>query len=174
MKKQNWNLIVFILSFSLALLFSFLTNKLSYNASNLIMILLILLVIAIGIIFDMIGVAVLTAKESTFHAMSSKKIKGAKIATKLIRNNVRVASFCNDIIGDICGIVSGSAGAIIATSLSANFGFNSFITVLVVTGFISALTIGGKAFGKSIAVNKSNYILYEFAKVVTDLSFRKK
>ena len=48
MKKQNWNLIVFILSFSLALLFSFLTNKLSNNASNLIMILLILLVIAIG------------------------------------------------------------------------------------------------------------------------------
>ena len=133
MKKKNWNLIVFILSFSLALVFSFLTNKLSNNASNLIMITLILLVIAIGIIFDMIGVAVLTAKESTFHAMSSKKIKGAKKATKLIRNNVRVASFCNDIIGDVCGIVSGGLGAVLAISMS------KYIDVTLATIITSAI-----------------------------------
>ena len=32
MKKQNWNLLVFILSFALAVIFSFLTNILSNNS----------------------------------------------------------------------------------------------------------------------------------------------
>ena len=158
MKKQNWNLIVFILSFSLALLFSFLTNKLSNNASNLIMILLILLVIAIGIIFDMIGVAVLTAKESTFHAMSSKKIKGAKIATKLIRNNVRVASFCNDIIGDICGIVSGGS--------MSNY-IDITIATIITSAIISALTVTGKAIFKTVAVKKADNILFMASKLLS-------
>ena len=164
MKKQNWNLIVFILSFSLALVFSFLTNKLSNNASNLIMITLILLVIAIGIIFDMIGVAVLTAKESTFHAMSSKKIKGAKKATKLIRNNVRVASFCNDIIGDVCGIVSGGLGAVLAISMSKYIDVT--IATIITSAIISALTVTGKAIFKTVAVKKADNILFMASKLL--------
>lgn len=165
MKKQNWNLIVFILSFSLALIFSFLTNKLSYNASNIIMILLILLVIAIGIIFDMIGVAVLTAKESTFHAMSSKKIKGAKKATKLIKNNVKVASFCNDIIGDVCGIVSGGLGAVLAISMSKYIDVT--LATIITSAIISALTVTGKAIFKTVAVKKADNILFLFAKLLS-------
>ena len=165
MKKQNWNLIVFILSFSLALLFSFLTNKLSNNAGNLIMILLILLVIAIGIIFDMIGVAVLTAKESTFHAMSSKRIKGAKRATKLIRNNVRVASFCNDIIGDVCGIVSGGLGAVLAISMSKHIDVT--LSTIITSAIISALTVTGKAIFKTVAVKKADNILFMASKLLS-------
>lgn len=165
MKKQNWNLIVFILSFSLALVFSFLTNKLSNNASNIIMILLILLVIAIGIIFDMIGVAVLTAKESTFHAMSSKKIKGAKKATKLIKNNVRVASFCNDIIGDVCGIVSGGLGAVLAISMSKYIDVT--LATIITSAIISALTVTGKAIFKTVAVKKADKILFISAKILS-------
>lgn len=165
MKKQNWNLIVFILSFSLALVFSFLTNKLSNNASNIIMILLILLVVAIGIIFDMIGVAVLTAKESTFHAMSSKKIKGAKKATKLIKNNVRVASFCNDIIGDVCGIVSGGLGAVLAISMSKYIDVT--LATIITSAIISALTVTGKAIFKTVAVKKADKILFISAKILS-------
>ena len=165
MKKRNWNLIVFILSFSLALLFSFLTNKLSNNAGNLIMILLILLVIAIGIIFDMIGVAVLTAKESTFHAMSSKRIKGAKRATKLIRNNVRVASFCNDIIGDVCGIVSGGLGAVLAISMSKYIDVT--LATIITSAIISALTVTGKAIFKTVAVKKADNILFMASKLLS-------
>lgn len=165
MKKQNWNLIVFILSFSLALVFSFLTNKLSNNASNIIMILLILLVIAIGIIFDMIGVAVLTAKESTFHAMSSKKIKGAKKATKLIKNNVKVASFCNDIIGDVCGIVSGGLGAVLAISMSKYIDVT--LATIITSAIISALTVTGKAIFKTVAVKRADKILFISAKILS-------
>ena len=168
MKKQNWNLLVFILSFTLAVIFSFLTNILSNNSSDIFIILIILIVIMIGIIFDMIGVAVLTAKESTFHAMSSKKIKGAKKATKLIKNNVKVASFCNDIVGDVCGIVSGGLGAVLAISISDYLGIT--LATIIVSAIISSLTVTGKAIFKNVAVNKADNILFIFSKILSIFS----
>lgn len=168
MKKQNWNLLVFILSFTLAIIFSFLTNILSNNSSDIFIILIILIVIMIGIIFDMIGVAVLTAKESTFHAMSSKKIKGAKKATKLIKNNVKVASFCNDIVGDVCGIVSGGLGAVLAISISDYLGIT--LATIIVSAIISSLTVTGKAIFKNVAVKKADDILFIFSKILSIFS----
>lgn len=168
MKKQNWNLLVFILSFALAIIFSFLTNILSNNSSDIFIILIILIVIMIGIIFDMIGVAVLTAKESTFHAMSSKKIKGAKKATKLIKNNVKVASFCNDIVGDVCGIVSGGLGAVLAISISDYLGIT--LATVIVSAIISSLTVTGKAIFKNVAVKKADNILFIFSKILSIFS----
>lgn len=168
MKKQNWNLLVFILSFTLAIIFSFLTNILSNNSSDIFIILIILIVIMIGIIFDMIGVAVLTAKESTFHAMSSKKIKGAKKATKLIKNNVKVASFCNDIVGDVCGIVSGGLGAVLAISISDYLGIT--LATVIVSAIISSLTVTGKAIFKNVAVKKADNILFIFSKILSIFS----
>ena len=43
------------------------------------------------------------------------------------------------------------------------------LTILraAITAIIAALTIGGKAMGKGLAVNKSNIILYNFSKVVS-------
>ena len=115
----------------------------------------------------MIGVAVTSADEKPFHSMSARKVKGANIAVMFKKNADKVSSFCNDVIGDICGIISGSAGVIIATFLANTFEINIFIVTLLVTAIIAALTIGGKALGKSIAINKSNYILYEFSKLVS-------
>ena len=90
MKKNNWVYKVFLWTFILSTIFSFSTNYLSSHASIVVMILIILLVIAIGIIFDMIGASSLTSKESTFHSMNAKKIKGAKETIKLIKNNVKI------------------------------------------------------------------------------------
>ena len=42
------------------------------------------------------------------------------------------------------------------------------MTGLLVTATISSLTIGGKAIGKSFAINKSDIILYEFSKFVNN------
>ena len=92
MKKNNWVYKVFLWTFILSTIFSFSTNYLSSHASIVVMILIILLVIAIGIIFDMIGASSLTSKESTFHSMNAKKIKGAKETIKLIKNNVKISS----------------------------------------------------------------------------------
>ena len=118
-------------------------------------------------IIDIIGVAVTSADEKIFHSMSARKVKGAKLAVKFKKNADKLSSFCNDVIGDVCGIISGSAGAIIAATLSVKFSLSAFLVSLIVTASIAALTIGGKAMGKSIAINKSNIILYRFAKFIS-------
>lgn len=103
--KDKWIIQVFIISFILSAIFSGLSSLLS-DINVIVLIVIILIVIGIGILFDMIGVAALTAKEAPFHAMSSKKIKEATACINLLKNNTKVSSICNDIVGDICGIVS--------------------------------------------------------------------
>ena len=88
-------------------------------------------------------------------------------AVKLKKNADKVSSFCCDVIGDICGVISGAAGVTISALLVSKYHFNLLFVSLVVTAFISSLTIGGKAIGKNIAINKSNIILYEFAKFIS-------
>ena len=163
--KQNikWILLITSLTFVISIIFSYLSETILKKSNIVIELLVLLTVILIGIIFDMIGVAVTTCAEHPFHAMASRKIKGAKTAIKLIKNKDKVSSFCNDVIGDICGIVSGTAGVIIATSIAKD----SIICSLLVTATISSLTIGGKALGKKVAVNKSESITKIVSKILS-------
>ena len=110
MKKDNWILIVFILTFILSFIFACLST-LASDMNVLLLGIVLILFILIGIIFDMIGVAVLSCDEATFHAKASRKITGARECIKLIKNANRTSSICNDVIGDICGIVSGTITA---------------------------------------------------------------
>ena len=163
--KQNikWILLITSLTFVISMIFSYLSETILKKSNIVIELLVLLIVILIGIIFDMIGVAITTCAEHPFHAMASRKIKGAKTAIKLIKNKDKVSSFCNDVIGDICGIVSGTAGVIIATSIAKD----SIICSLLITATISSLTIGGKALGKKVAVNKSENITKIVSKVLS-------
>ena len=102
--KDKWIIQVFIISFILSAIFSGLSSLLS-DINVIALVVIILIVIGIGILFDMIGVAALTAEEAPFHAMNSKKIKEATACINLLKNNTKVSSICNDIVGDICGIV---------------------------------------------------------------------
>ena len=115
----------------------------------------------------MIGVAVTTADEAVFNSMASKKKKGAKTAIWLKKNADKVSSFCNDVIGDISGIISGSTGAVIAINISKNFNINQLLTTIIVMSIISAITIGGKALEKTYAMNNGNKIIYKFACVIS-------
>lgn len=136
---------------------------------NLIMAFIILgAFIAIGIIFDIIGVAVTSANEIPFHSLSSQKVRGAKEAVRLIRNADKVGSFCNDVIGDIAGIISGSATTAIVTMLIliGDFG-GEFFTGIIMTAIVAALTIGGKAMGKRVAIDKSNDIVFTVGKIIS-------
>lgn len=163
----KWIVQIMVISFAISLVFSFASEMTLPNVHVLVGVLVVILFIILGLLFDMIGVAVTSADEKPFHSMNSRKVKGADIAVKFKKNADKVSSFCNDVIGDICGIVSGSAGAMIALSLSETLNIDKFIISLFVTAFIAALTIGGKAMGKSFAINKSNLILYEFAKFIS-------
>ena len=99
--------------------------------------------------------------------MSSKKIKGAKTAVSFKKNADKVSSFCNDVIGDICGIISGSAGVTITSAISKTYNLDIFWVGLVITAIIASLTIGGKAIFKSIAMKNSNKIVYITAKIMS-------
>lgn len=165
--KTKWILTVFILSFILSVIFSGISTAMTENFHTIILVLVILLVIGIGILFDMIGVAVLTCKESNLHAKAAKKMKGAKAAISLIKNSTKVSSVCNDVIGDICGIVSGSLGAALTLDIVGVFNASSVIITMIVTATISSLTVGFKAIFKDIAEKNSDAIVYTSGKILS-------
>lgn len=174
-KKKNsvdyyWVIKIGIIAFAISVLFSFISETAIPNVNIVIGIALALIFILLGIVFDMIGVAVAAADEAEFHSMASQKVKGAKMAVRLKKNAEKVSSFCNDVVGDICGIISGATGAVITIKLVEIFKGNSlFITVLIM-GIISTITIAGKAMVKGIAMNKSNRILFKFARILSIFS----
>ena len=116
--------------------------------------------IGLGILFDIIGVSVTAADERPFHSMAAHKTPGAREALGLIRKASKVSSFCNDVVGDICGIISGSTAAIIVTRLQEAFSLRSVVISLAITALVSGLTIGGKALGKTVAIKKSTQVVY--------------
>jgi len=172
MKKDNWIYKVFLMTFFLSVIFSFVSNAITSNANLIVMILITFLVIAVGIIFDMIGTASLTSSEATFHAKSSRKIKGAKESLSLIKNSVKVASVCNDVVGDICGIISGGMGAMVAISLSKFLNGNVVIASIIVSSIISSLTVGGKAIFKRVAIKKCDDIVFIVGKIKNILKLK--
>lgn len=163
----KWVMTITILAFIISFGFSFISEYTIPNANMIVAIILIILFIGIGIIFDMIGIAVTVADIKTFNSMATKKVRGSKLAVRLIQNASRTSSFCNDVIGDICGIISGSAGVSLAVILSKTFDLSIFWVTLFITAIIAALTIGGKALGKSTAMNKSTFILFQFSRVAS-------
>lgn len=167
MQNKSWVIKAFTITFFISMLISGLSNTVANNCNFIILILITIIIIALGIIFDIIGTAVLTANEATFHAKASNKIKGSKESIKLIKSASNIANFCNDIIGDICGIVSGSMGAMISIYISNKLGVNSTITALLVASIISSIMVGGKAIGKNIAVKQSDKIIFMVGSILS-------
>lgn len=163
----KWIVTVTLLAFFISLGFSFFSETTIPNANSIVATIVILLFIGIGILFDMVGIAITVADLKTFNSMATKQVKGARLAVKLIQNNEKASSFCNDVIGDICGIISGSAGVALSNILANTFNLNLFVVSLFITAIIAALTIGGKAIGKATAINKSTPILFQFSKIVS-------
>lgn len=163
--KNKWILQVFIISFLLSAAFSGLSSFVS-DFNILLLLFILILVISIGILFDMIGVAVLTAEEAPFHARSAKKVKEASASLKLLKNSTKVSSICNDIVGDICGIVSGSLGATLTLYLIETLKIPILLATILVTSFISAITVGGKAYFKNVATKKSDSIVFLAGKIM--------
>ena len=160
MNNKNWVIKAFILTFFLALIISGISNVIIEKCGFIVLLIITILIVVIGIIADIIGTAVLTADEATFHAKASNKIKGAKESIKLVKNSSNIANFCNDIIGDICGIVSGSMGTMIAIYAATHIDISNTISTLLISSVISSVMVGGKAIGKNIAVNKSDEIIF--------------
>lgn len=160
-------LLIAFITFFIALVVNLGSQVLVEVVNDLILSLLLLLVIIIlGIVFDIIGTAATAAEMPPFNARAAKKISGAKQAVKIIKNAHLVANFCNDVVGDIAGTLSGALGAGIVLSLAKKFTLLDLtLAGAVTTSLIAALTVGGKAFGKVLAINHANQIIFRVALV---------
>lgn len=164
----SWGLCVLLLSFVLTVIFSFLT-EISIKGSPVyicVIALVVLLVLNIGC--DTLANAIITCSPEAFHAMASNKIKGAKRAVTLCRNATKLGSIFADVIGDICGIVSGAAGTALVVYIAAMGGTTvELIASIGVSAVIGALTVGGKAIFKHFAMKFNKQIVFGFAKFTT-------
>ena len=155
--KIKWFIEVFIITFVLSICFSYIST---YGVSNLNLvssIVILIAVIAVGIVFDIVGVAVTVAKEHEFHAKATKKVDGAKASIKLIKNSTRVANICADVIGDVCGVLSGAISAMISAKITEKTGAN---LQFIISAIVASITVGGKALGKELANKESTQIVH--------------
>ena len=112
------------------------------------------------------GTGYVVADPKPFHSMAAHKEKGAKAAIRLLQNANQVSSVCNDVVGDICGIVSGSTAAVIVTHLQRDLSTTSVLISIGATALISGITIGGKALGKTVAINQCTSVVYRVARIM--------
>ena len=167
--NMKWVIQSFIMTFILSMIFAYVSTNGVSNLSLIPALLILILVVFLGILFDIIGVAVTVANEEEFHAKATKKVKGSKDSIKLIKNAPKVANICADVIGDICGVLSGSISALISIKISTQMNL-PFNIQFVLSALVSAFTVSGKAFGKDIANKKSTEIVHKVGIVLNKFS----
>lgn len=172
--SKKWIVIITLLSFLLSVSMNMLSSTLMPMANIVAAFFLLLVLILIGVVFDIIGIAVTTADETPFHSMASRRIKAASHAIWLIRNAEKVSNLCNDVIGDIVGIISGAATTVIVAKILDAYTFDKIVVSLLLTGLVASLTIGGKAMGKGVAMTKANSIIYTVARIINIFTFNKR
>ncbi|WP_085991945.1 hypothetical protein [Oceanobacillus senegalensis] len=170
-RSLKFSFSIAVITFVLAAIFSVVSSSILSGVVWITGLLIVFLIVLVGVVFDMLGIAATAADETPFHAMAAEKIPGAKEAVYLVRNADRFASFCNDVIGDISGIVSGTASGMvvlqIATLLNQSEGSpGQLILSTFLTSVVAAVTVGGKAVGKTMAINSSTKIIYFAGKIL--------
>lgn len=166
-KQVKWVVTIFLITILISGMISLISDEVMANSSLAVAFVILLAIILVGIVFDIVGMAVASADEKPFHSMAAKKVPGAQESIRLLRNAERVSSICNDVVGDICGVVSGSASATIAAQVIRNFTFSwpQLITLLM-SALAAGLTVGGKAIGKSVAIRSCTEIVHMVGRVV--------
>jgi len=168
LKKVNfrWAIRAVLWSIALTTIFTLASTAVLDEAGYILAFAVLLTFIVIGILFDMIGVAVTAADETPFHSMAARKGRGAKEAIRLIKDADRVSNLCSDVVGDIAGIISGTTMALIATRLVWSLSLPHLAVNLAISGVVVGLTIGGKAIGKSAAIHNSTQVVLLVALVI--------
>ncbi len=162
----KWSLFIIVLTFVISVIMSVTASTVMAKTHISVAFAVLLTVIVTGILFDMIGIAVTTATEVSFHSLSARRVSGAKESVRIIRLAPQVSSFCNDVIGDVAGIVSGASVSVIVVEMVNTFGLkSSALPSLVLTGLAAAMTVGGKSFAKGVAMLHANDIVFAVGKI---------
>ena len=170
-KERNrmirWVVTIFLVTIVISGTISYVSGEIMEGSSLYVAFSILLVIVLLGIVFDIIGVAVTSADEKPFHSMAARKVPGGAEAIRLLRNAERVSSICNDVIGDICGIVSGAAAATITTEVLKNYeGSWSDVIKLAMSALVAGLTVGGKAIGKTFAINSCTSIVSAVGRIL--------
>jgi CBS domain containing-hemolysin-like protein len=137
----------------------------------------VVIIVLIGALFDMLGVSAAAASEIPFHSMAAKRIYGAKRAVTFVRNAEKVSSICSDVIGDIAGVLSGAGALAVAVQISKAFnahGWREELFIILLTAFITSLTIMAKAAGKTLAISSHTRILLAAAQIIEFCTFHRR
>ena len=166
-KTIRWVVMIFIITFFVSGTISFVSDRIMEASSMVVAFLILMVIVLLGIIFDVVGVAVTSADEKPFHSMAARKVPGSIEAIRLLRSAERVSSICNDVVGDICGVVSGAASATIAAQILRGFSFSwPQMVSLLMSALVAALTVGGKAVGKTVAISSCTEIVSGVGKIL--------
>lgn len=169
-KTIRWVVTVFLITVVISGIISLVSDEVMDSSSLPVAFLILLAIVMVGIVFDIIGMAVATADEKPFHSMAARKVPGSQEAIRLLRNAERVSSICNDVVGDICGVVSGAASATIAARALTYVDFSWPQAVsLGMSALVAGLTVGGKAVGKTVAIRSCTEIVFTVGKFLAAL-----
>lgn len=171
----TWPIKVLVLTFCFSIGFSIFSQIINSKVGVVISIFIIFIFLFVGVVFDIIGVASTVCEKSVFLSLAQKGDKTARICYRIVCNSEKVSSFCCDIIGDICGVLSGSAGASLLSKINFSLSGTAEILVLtVISAIIASLTVFFKALGKTLAIEKSHSIIYRVCKVLSIFIRRKR
>ena len=168
LRSIRWVVTVFFTTLVVSGLIGLVSDEVMASSSLPVAFGILLFIVLLGIVFDIIGMAVASADEKPFHSMAARKVPGAQEAIRLLRNAERVSSICNDVVGDICGVVSGSASATIAALILTHVDTAWPRGVsLVMSSLVAGLTVGGKAIGKTFAVSSCTQIVHMVGRILS-------
>jgi len=170
-KKTNakWLIKIILISVVASVVFTLASTEILGRAGYIISFALLAIFIIIGIVFDVIGIAVTAANEAPFNSMAARRQRGASESLRLIKNANKVTCYCNDVIGDVTGIVSGTTAALIAARLMKGLNTEILLFPVLIAAIVTGLTVGGKAIGKTLAFNKSTEIVLGVGKLLNIL-----
>ena len=168
LRTIRWVVTVFFTTLVVSGLIGLVSDEVMASSSLPVAFGILLFIVLLGIVFDIVGMAVASADEKPFHSMAARKVPGAQEAIRLLRNAERVSSICNDVVGDICGVVSGSASATIAALILTHVDTAWPRGVsLVMSSLVAGLTVGGKAIGKTFAVSSCTQIVHMVGRILS-------
>ena len=170
--NYKWLIKIVLISVAASMAFTLASTEILGRTGYIVAFAILAVFVILGIVFDIIGVAVTAATEAPFHSMAVHRERGAAESLRLIKNAGKVSSFCNDVVGDVSGIVSGSTAAMIAARLAQGLNAENIIIPLLISGAVTGLTIGGKAAGKNLALNNSTAIVLRVGKLINFLRLK--
>ena len=160
-KTARWVATIFGITILVSGIISLVSDVIMEASGIFVAFVILLAIVLIGILFDIVGMAVATADEKPFHSMAARKVPGSQESIRLLRSAERVSSICCDVVGDICGVVSGSASATIAAQVVTRMEFSwPQVVSLLMSALVAGLTVGGKAIGKTVAINSCTEIVH--------------